>query len=214
MKNLDVLYSKTKHGKVPTQGYEDDFAYDMYSSEGVIVPPLTFRSVQIPTDFKTAFDPVEAGMKLNLRSGVAANTPLLLSNGTGIIEGTYRKGIGILVRNSFIDNRLVDFAFNAKGERIPVSSIPPQVLTRARRFYKEETELLGYPDVTPEVKKMVYHTHVPAGTVYIAKHTRVAQIHFQEKIYANFIPENNLPDSVRGERGFGSSGVSSEKNEE
>jgi dUTPase len=208
VKQIDVFYNKTKHGKVPTQGYPGDFAYDMYVSKGTLVPPLTFKSIMVETDLRTAFDPVEVGMKISLRSGAAAKTPLVVPNTPGIVEGTYRDGLKILVRNSFIDSRLVDFAFTVEGKRIPVKDIPPQVLTRARQFYNEETELLGYEGVTPEVQEMVYKTHVPAGTVYIAKHDRIAQMHFQEKVAANFIPKEDLPDSVRGEKGMGSSGSS------
>lgn len=206
MKKIEVMYKEGKNVKEPTQGYPGDFAYDIYASKGVLVPPLTFKSIMVETDLKMAFDPIEAGMKVSLRSGAAANTPLLVSNSPGIVEGTYRDGIKVLIRNSFIDNRLVDFAFNLKGERIPVSSIPKEVMARALKFYNEETTKLGYGDTSPEVKKMVYKTHVPAGTIYIAKGDRPAQIHFQEKVTAEFVPTNTLPDSVRGTGGLGSSG--------
>ena len=146
-------------------------------------------------------------MKVSLRSGVAAKTPLIVSNTPGIIEGTYRDGIKILVRNTFIDNRLVDFVFNVEGERVPVKEIPEDVMNKALEFYKEETELLGYGDTTPEVKDMVYKTHVPAGTIYVAKHDRIAQMHFQDKITANFINSKTLPKSERGKKGLGSSGT-------
>lgn len=207
MEEIKVLYKKTKNGKVPTQGYPDDFAYDIYTSKGVLVPPLTFKSVQVETDLKMAFDPIKAGMKVSLRSGAASKTPLIVSNSPGIVEGTYRDGIKILVRNTFIDNRLVDFAFNSRGERIPVSHIPPAVLTQARRFYNDETELLEYGEIAPEVKDKVYKTHVPAGTIYVAKGDRIAQIHYQSRLPATFEPTDELPESTRGERGLGSSGV-------
>ncbi|AMQ66629.1 putative deoxyuridine 5'-triphosphate nucleotidohydrolase-like protein [Bacillus phage Shbh1] len=205
LKKIEVLYN-TKNGVRPSQGYEGDFAYDIYASEGRLVPPLTFKSVPIPTDLKIAFDPSDIGMKISLRSGVANNTPLVISNAPGIVEGTYRGEVKVLVRNTFIDNRLVEFAFNEKGERIAVKNIPTKVLESARKFYDEETELLNYEGVTPEISKMVFKTHVPAGTVYIAKHTRFAQVHFQNKVFAEFVKADTLPESVRGEKGFGSSG--------
>ncbi|WP_220428491.1 hypothetical protein, partial [Streptococcus lutetiensis] len=89
MKKLEVMYKKEKGAVKPTQGYEGDFAFDMYASEGRLVPPLTFRSVPVPTNLKTAFDPIEAGMFISLRSGCASKTPLIVSNSPGIVEGTY-----------------------------------------------------------------------------------------------------------------------------
>jgi dUTPase len=204
---LDVLYKKDYNAVAPTQGYEDDFAYDLYASEGVLVPPLTFKSIQVPTGLRTAFDPKVYGMKINLRSGTAASTPLILSNSTGIIEGTYRGEIKLLVRNSFIDSRAVDFAFTAKGERIAVKDIPKSVLQRAKEFFNKETKLLGYEKATSQIEKEIFVTKVPAGTVYIAEGDRIAQMHFAEKVHANFIEhEGDLPESVRGTGGFGSSG--------
>lgn len=206
---VEVLYKKDHNAVVPTQGYEDDFAYDMYASEGVLVPPLTFKSIQVPTGFKTAFDPTFYGMKINLRSGAAANTPLILANSTGIIEGTYRDGIKILVRNTFIDNRLVDFVFDVKGRAFPVANVPKSVLLAAKERFNAETKLLGYPKATSQLEKEVFVTKVPAGTIYIAEGDRIAQLHFAKKVFAKFIEaEGDLPESVRMENGLGSSGSS------
>lgn len=204
---VDVLFKKDYNATVPTQGYENDFAYDMYASEGVLVPPLTFKSRQVLTGFRTAFDPTDMGMKINLRSGAAFNTPLILSNGTGIIEGTYRDGIKILVRNTFIDSRLLTFAFNVKGEPIEVKDIPKSVLQAAKELFDKETQLLGYDKSTSQLEKELFVTKVPAGTIYIAEGDRIAQMHLQKKVFANFIEsEGDLPDSVRGLGGLGSSG--------
>lgn len=206
-KTVEVLFNVSKDGLKPTQGYEDDYAYDVYANRGVLVPPLTFKSVRIHTGLRTAFDPKLVGLKANLRSGIAANTPLILANGTGIIEGTYRGEIQILVRNSFIDNSLVDFVLTVKGEKIPVSKLPKEVLEEARRFYEEETALLGYEGIDKTVQQIAYKTIVPRGTLYIQKHERVAQLSLADKFAINWIEADTLPESVRGENGTGSSGV-------
>lgn len=207
MKELEVFYNTTE-GLKPTQGYEDDFAYDMYASEGTLVSPLTFKSVIIPTDLKTAFDPIEAGMHVSLRSGAAFNTPLIMANSPGIIEGTYRNGIGIIVRNCFIDNSPVDFVFDIKGNRVPLSEVPNVVKKKARKLFDEENERLGYAPSASELGKAMFKTKVPRGTVYVAKHDRIAQMFFAPKYQAKFIEEQNLPETVRGTGGFGSSGSS------
>lgn len=207
MKEIDVKYKKDKKGVVPTQGYEEDFAYDMYASKGVLVPPLTFKSIKVPTGLRTEFNPLEVGMKVSLRSGVASKTPLVLSNSPGIIEGTYRGELQILVRNSFIDSHLVNFAFNLKGERVYLKDIPSYVLKEARNFYEEETELLGYDDVGEEHYETVYRRLVPRGTVYIAEKDRLAQLHMSSKYKINWCPTKKLTETVRGEKGIGSSGI-------
>lgn len=129
--------------KLPTNAHGDDFCDDVYAAEGRLVPPATFKSVLVPTNITTDFD-ARYGMKLNTRSGMGYKTPLILSNGTGIIEATYRGTIGVLLRNTFQDTSLVDFAFTSDGKRIPVSNIPKDVLEQARKFYEEEAVFLGY----------------------------------------------------------------------
>lgn len=203
---VKVLYKKDYNAVVPTQGYEDDYAYDLYASEGRLVPPCTFKSVIVPTGFRTAFDPTKYGLKMNLRSGAAAGTPLILSNGTGIIEGTYRKGWGILLRNTFIDNRLVDFAFDVEGNRIEVKDIPKSVLQNAKDFFNKETKNLGYEKAVPEIERDIFVKLVPAGTIYVAEGDRVVQVHFDHKTYVEWEEADELPDSVRKEKGLGSSG--------
>lgn len=203
---LDVLYQTGEDGLKPTQGYDDDFAHDMYAAKGVLVPPLTFKSVIIPTQFKTAFDPKQAGELVALRSGAAANTPLIITNAPGIIEGTYRGEHNILVRNTFIDNSLVPFVFDIKGNKVALSAVPKSVLAEARKKYEEETELLGYEGIESTSQAIAFKTVVPRGTIYVAQHDRIAQLFYVNKIKPNFQQANSLPESVRGEGKFGSSG--------
>lgn len=210
MKEIRVLYKLGENGLLPTQGYEDDYAMDVYAAKGVLVPPLTFRSIIIPTDLHTAFDP-SFGMKVSLRSGIASKTPLIMPNAPAIIEGSYRGNIGVIVRNSFIDNRPVDYVLDVKGNKVPLEKVPAPVKKAARQFFEEELELLGYENSKSPYFKEMFKTKVPCGTVYIRKHERIAQIHFQEKIFVKFVKEDNLPKSTRGEGGFGSSGVEAKK---
>ena len=208
MKEIEVFYLGNKPGVTePTQGYEGDVAYDVYAAEGRLIPPLTFRSVVVPTNLHTAFDPEEAGMKLALRSGAAVKTPLLVSNAPGIIEGTYRGNIGILLRNSFIDNSLVNFVFDLNGEKVPLAKVPNSVKKEARRFFDEELARLGYDKPNADMDKALFKTAVPRGTMYVAKGDRPAQIYFSKKIKAKFTPVDTLPESIRGENGKGSSGT-------
>jgi dUTPase len=211
MQEIEVQYLKDEMLTLPTQGYEDDFAIDIYTAEGRLVPPLTFKSVIIPTNLKAAFDPQEAGMRLALRSGVAANSPLVMPNATAIIEGTYRGNIGIIVRNTFIDNRPVDFVLDTKGNQIPLQEVPSNVKKMARLFFMEELERLGYKPKENKVFKDMFKTVVPCGTVYVKQQERIAQMYFSPKITPKFIPVDELPESNRGENGYGSSGTELKK---
>lgn len=207
MESLDVFYNVGENGVTPTQGYEDDFAYDLYTSEGAVVPPVSFKSTMLYTEVRQAFDPKKAGMKVNLRSGVSSETPLILSNGTGIVEGTYRDQVKILVRNTFIANKLLEYAFDPKGNQVPVEDIPEEVLQKGREHIENELEVLGFGVLAEEVKDALFVTHVPAGTIYIPKNTRIAQASFAPKMEVNYIHSEDLEESERGENGVGSSGI-------
>ncbi|AMB18684.1 trimeric dUTP diphosphatase [Bacillus phage Eldridge] len=207
MKEIEVLYLEDKDLIAPTQGYDGDYGTDIYTSAGALVPHSTFKSIVIPTNLFTAFDPFEAGMIAALRSGVGANSPVIMSNAIGIIEGTYRGNIGVILRNTFADNSLVDFVFDVKGNKIPLSQVPSPVKKDARDFFETESAMLGYNNVNEGNAKQLFKKVVPRGTVYIPKGTRIAQIFFADKINPIFKPVKELPDSSRGENGYGSSGL-------
>lgn len=44
------------------------------------------------------------------------------------------------------------------------------------------------------------------GVAFIERHSRIAQLVFQEVVQANFVKTHELSDTVRGEGGFGSTG--------
>jgi dUTPase len=207
LKEIEVLYLEDKDLIVPTQGYEDDYATDLYTSEGKLIPHSTFKSIIIPTNLFTAFNPKDFGMLITLRSGIGANSPLVMSNSVGVVEGTYRGNIGIIVRNTFADNSLVDFVFDVKGNKIPLNQVPSPVKKDAREFFETESEMLDYKNVNEGNANQLFKKVVPRGTIYIPKGTRIAQMFFADKITPKFKPVKELPVSSRGENGYGSSGV-------
>jgi len=207
LKEIEVLYLEDKDLIAPTQGYEGDFGTDIYASEGRLITHSSYKSVIIPTNLRVAFDPLEAGMKVVLRSGVAVKTPLIISNSPGVVEGTYRGQVGIIVRNTFADNQLVDFAFDISGNKVPLNQIPSPVKKEARRFFEEEMEFLGFSNAGEGNAAKISKTLVPLGTVYVPKGARIAQIYFSHKITPTFTPVKELPESSRGANGYGSSGV-------
>ncbi|UNA01520.1 deoxyuridine triphosphatase [Bacillus phage vB_BcgM] len=255
--NVDIIVGE---GYLPENAHGNDFCDDIRAAEGRLVPPSTFKSVLVPTGLKTAFAD-NYGMKANSRSGSAYHTPIILSNCTGIIEGTYRGFLGILLRNTFVDSSVVDFVFDAKGKRIPLSEVPKEVLENAREFYVEDSMNLGYDKPKtmedfnkellawkkrkdagefsisrltairkkieanqqltirendawldqkapqPSAQQRLFVDLVPRGTVYVAKGERIAQIHYQERLKANYNVVDELDETKRGDSSYGGTGL-------
>lgn len=255
--NVDIVIGD---GYLPENAHGNDFCDDVRAAEGRLVPPSTFASVLVPTGLKTAFADTY-GMKANSRSGSAYHTPIILSNCTGIIEGTYRGFLGILLRNTFVDSSLVDFVFDAKGKRIPLSEVPKEVLENAREFYEDDSVNLGYDKPKtmedfnkellawkkrkdagefaisrltairkkidagqqlsirendawldqktpqPSAQHRLFVDLVPRGTIYVAKGERIAQIHYQERVKANYNVVDELDETKRGDSSYGGTGL-------
>lgn len=255
--NVDIVIGD---GYLPENAHGNDFCDDIRAAEGRLVPPSTFASVLVPTGLKTAFAD-RYGMKANSRSGSAYHTPIILSNCTGIIEGTYRGYLGILLRNTFVDSSVVDFVFDAKGKRIPLSEVPKEVLENARQFYEDDSVTLGYDKPKtmedfnkellawkkrkdagefaisrltairkkidagqqlsirendawldqkapqPSAQQRLFVDLVPRGTIYVAKGERIAQIHYQDRIKANYNVVDELDETKRGDSSYGGTGL-------
>ncbi|QEM43168.1 deoxyuridine triphosphatase [Bacillus phage Chotacabras] len=255
--NVDIVVGE---GYLPENAHGNDFCDDIRAAEGRLVPPSTFKSVLVPTGLKTAFADTY-GMKANSRSGSAYHTPIILSNCTGIIEGTYRGFLGILLRNTFVDSSVVDFVFDAKGKRIPLSEVPKEVLENARQFYEDDSITLGYDKPKtmedfnkellawkkrkdagefaisrltairkkidagqqlsirendawldqktpqPSAQHRLFVDLVPRGTIYVAKGERIAQIHYQERVKANYNVVDELDETKRGDSSYGGTGL-------
>jgi dUTP pyrophosphatase len=54
--------------------------------------------------------------------------------------------------------------------------------------------------------KVIMHNTAPQGTITFARGDRIAQLVIQPVVQARFIPVETLPEAVRGEGGFGSTG--------
>jgi dUTPase len=206
---VQVLYKTSNERYLPEKGRDGDFAYDLRSAEDVLVIPSTFASYAIGTGLRTAFNPYEHGMRVTMRGGVAKKTPLLIPNSDGTIEGTYRDEIKVLMRNTFIGNFSVDYCFGIDGKRMEVKDIPKHVLRKAKDEYMAEMKkITGATRLQKETEETLFKTKVPVGSVFIAKGDRFAQMYLMEAKELEFVKqEGKLPDSVRGNGAWGSSGT-------
>jgi len=199
---LDTEFNK------PSQGYNGDFAHDLYTKEDVLVLPDMIGATVVSTGIHTEFDEEKYGMVVSPRSSIS-KLPISMANSIGIVEGTYRGDIGIPVRNTLSTFSLdvMDFALQYNEEtkeigRISIEELEenyPELLAETQQAYIENYRILR------KTEKLLYG-QLPTGTLFIPKGTRIAQAFLVPKIDINWNEVNELSDSERGERGFGSTG--------
>lgn len=214
----------TEDAHLPTQGRESDFAFDLYLSEDLIIPPSLLSASMGKTGIATSFDWDRWGLFISPRSSIF-RLPLILTNSTGIIEGTYRGGIGIPLRNtlswySYVSANDFDHHYdrkfaieqieNVNGDKIyrrkPISEIPKETLLKAKEIYDKESSILGI-EFNFIKDDPTFVTTLPVGTIFLPKGFRITQCYLVPKVHTIFQEISTLPESERGENGFGSSGT-------
>ena len=94
---VDVKYPTPKQILLPRRGTPRSAGYDFYSPYEVIIPP--HQSVFFPAWVKCIDMPLDAVLKIYIRSSLGIKKGLCLSNGTGIIDSDYVWGIGVSIYN-------------------------------------------------------------------------------------------------------------------
>ncbi|AAY52899.1 deoxyuridine 5'-triphosphate nucleotidohydrolase [Listeria phage List-36] len=195
---------------MPSQGYDNDVAFDLYTSEDAIICPDAVGATLIPTGLRTEFDPTKFGLFISPRSSIM-NLPLTLANNTGIVEGTYRGGIGIPLKNTLSMTGFSDFALTWNPdkkvvERIPVEKLPTGKLRSAEKMFYTDQALLYDNTLPEELADQLFVTLVPTGTFFLPKGFRIMQAYLLPKYHLDLEKTDKLSDSPRGDKGFGSSG--------
>lgn len=210
--------------RLPTQGSEEDFAFDLYLSEDVIIPPSLLSASMAKTDIATEFDEDRWGLFISPRSSIF-RLPLILTNSTGIIEGTYRGGLGIPLRNTlswfhYTDANEYD-RINTSSTAITIEEdpdgnkyykqvraedLPAKAVQEAKDKYMKELLTLGVSYPEPHGMEN-FGTYLPSGTVFLPEGFRITQCYLVPKVHVLMQDVNELSDSERGTKGFGSSGM-------
>lgn len=220
----EILFTRDNGAKVPTRGRTEDIAHDMYTNEDAFLLPDRVSATVIPSGIRTAFDSTKYGLFISPRSGIM-KFPMTLANSTGLIEGEYRGDVGFPMRNTahfgFCPQSKQLLVINSQGKLNSVkvndffSAQPQSVYDN----YKKELDKLvdefalvfdsqmainfGEAILKPDLDGDLV---VPAGTLYIPKGFRIAQAYLIDRKDPEWREVASLPESVRGENGYGSSG--------
>lgn len=113
--------TKVEPIQIKVKRLHPDAVLPIFKTEGAVGADLTlkedlkafpFQTYKVPLGFAMEI-PKGYHAKIYLRSSTGLNTPLRLSNGTGIIDSDYRGEVCLLVENIRRGN-----VYRAKGERI------------------------------------------------------------------------------------------------
>lgn len=104
-----------KNAKIPTYAHDTDAGADVYAVEDFSLAPG--ESKIIPTGIKTAI-PLGYELQVRARSGISAKTKLIIANGIGTIDASYRGEIGIILEN--IEPKIQDIIYEFDEENKPI----------------------------------------------------------------------------------------------
>lgn len=127
---MEVLFKKLHPDAViPRYAKPGDSGFDFYMLEDTVIPGDSV--VMVPTGLAVAV-PEGAELQIRMRSGAAAQSPLIIANAPGTVDSGYRGEVKILIRNICPHKFLL-----GKGERIAQGVIVPVI----QATLKEAAEL-------------------------------------------------------------------------
>lgn len=221
----EILFTKDTGATVPSRGRKQDIAHDMYTNDSAFLIADRIGATIIPSGIRTAFDASKYGLFISPRSGIT-KYPMELANNTGLIEGEYRGDVGFPMRNTAHfgfcpqSNRIL--SINDKGKLISVdvddffASKPKEeydkYLAELDKLVEEFTlvwnsEMANNFGEAMKIPDLAGHMVVPSGTLYVPKGLRIAQAYLIDRKDPVWKEVQELPESYRGENGYGSSGA-------
>lgn len=219
----EILYTKDPGAVTPNRGRELDIAHDLYTNADAILLPDRLGATLVPTGIHTAFDPEKYGLFVSPRSSIM-KYPIALANSTGLIEGAYRGDVGLPLRTTtrcgFSPQSERILFVNEKGE---LKSMKVSEFIKDKERYKlylseleklkQDFALLFGKDIAQEWHQAILKKNlagkrvVPTGTLFLPKGIRLAQAYLVDRKDPVWREVETLPESVRGENGYGSSGA-------
>ena len=104
-----------ENAKIPTYAHATDAGADIYAIEDFTLAPG--ESKIIPTGLKVAI-PLGYELQVRARSGISAKTKLILANGVGTIDTSYRGEIGVILENIEPKIKDIRYTFDETGKPI------------------------------------------------------------------------------------------------
>lgn len=221
-----VYFKKDKGAKEPNRGRSSDIAHDMYTNEDAFILPNRIKATVVPSGIHTAFDATKYGLFISPRSGIM-KYPVMLANSTGLIEGEYRGDIGFPLRST------LSFGLaNTASNILTIDETGSLTSLDTKEFFENSPNKV-YDSYIEELNNLIhdlgvlfgknaanslyeeYFTSknrsgspfVPSGTFFLPKGIRIAQAYLIERKDTQWIENDDLPASVRGANGYGSSGA-------
>lgn len=176
---------------MPVYAHEGDAGLDLCAMEDVTLRPGEWAKIgsgiamAIPNGYVGYVYP---------RSGLGCKG-LVLKNGTGVIDSTYRGEIGLTLFNN--NPQLVEEFEYPSSRRV------------FRRIYAWLIKHMGY-DMSKGREPMVLVPNT-SGDITIHKGDRVAQLVIEQCCQSTLMKVDELDDTSRGSSGFGASGLRYER---
>jgi dUTP pyrophosphatase len=172
---------------IPKYAREGDSGFDLIATQDVIIEPGETKLVPTGLAFEL---PPGYEMQIRPRSGVTLKTKLRVQLGT--VDSGYRGEIGVIVDN---------IASTTSVKCGYYQHLDGSTTNTSRRIIDDKFHG-KYEEVDT----------VPFRTYLIRRGDRIAQAVIAPFETAHFVDSDKLEESMRGGQGFGSSGVSDDKN--
>lgn len=194
--NLIKVKKLREDAVLPFYSREGDAAFDIVSAETHLICPQATS----PIGTGLAFE-IPAGYEVEIvpRSGISLNTPLRVSNSPGTIDENYRGEVKIIISNSI---QQLHHYFPTDNGQTRMGVMSDFVLTL-------DEKQITIEELKKETGAKFDGDVIPYPTFLIRKGDRIAQGKLRPVIKADFEVVDELSDTNRGDKGFGSSGVSS-----
>ena len=170
-----------KDAIIPKRAHASDSGFDIYALEDKLIEPGETALIKTGLAFEL---PPGYEMQIRPRSGITLKTKLRVQLGT--VDSNYRGEVGVIVDN------ITPPIYESNGDLAMTDVV---------------VSINGLNDDTTFARTHCF----PSGTHYIPKGTRIAQAVIQRLPDVELFEVDSLEDSERGEGGFGSTGVSSDK---
>lgn len=212
-----------ENGQMPTYASEFSAGADLYVSADCVIRPG--ESKVLPMDFVMALEPdVEA--QVRPRSGLSLKTTLRVPNAPGTIDSDYRNEVGVIVENTFDEFRLLNTLRDAEKRakfleehrevsyaeylaRVDGAESGDSANSAGRAEVTAIAAVVGeLPESFRAKTLFVDENGNPAGTIYLKKGERIAQMVLAKYVKAEFVA-HDAPEKIGEDRGggFGHSGV-------
>jgi len=172
---------------IPTRGTEHAAGWDLYSMESLVLRP--YQAVKVSTGIKCAL-PAGSVLFVLPRSGFSVHNQILMPNSVGVIDEDYR---GLV---------MITLLWTPDPLKVIAGNINLQDLRHAQNY------LAGQERPLKEDREFPVTLNWSKDAVFVVgKFERIAQCLLLPYLEQDWRKVDELPDTGRGEGGFGHTGL-------